>query len=146
MSVKIKSKLTVSAKYIRPSNMQMNVHDILFLLLKLEIIVFFGKMWFVNYIQNSPKSIVTDHVVKRAPADHLFIPSNKNEILFMHIKILIFTVKSSNFVIVFSENIFLLPTLFRRPHLIFRYWSLYRMCLTIVKLQIVLWQCLSPKI
>ncbi len=42
------------------------------------------------------------------------------------------TVKSSNFVTLFSENIFFLQTFFWWPHIIFRYWNLYRMCLAFV--------------
>jgi hypothetical protein len=55
------------------------------------------------------------------------------------------TVKSSNFVILFSENIFFHQTFFRWPHFVFRYWNLYRMCLAMVHIHFALHQCLIPK-
>ncbi len=56
------------------------------------------------------------------------------------------TVKSSNFVILLSGTIFFLQTFFWWPHLIFRYWNLYKMCLAIVQIYFALQQCLSLKI
>jgi hypothetical protein len=56
------------------------------------------------------------------------------------------TVKSSNFVILFSENIFFHQTFFRWPYFVFRYWNLYRMCLASVHIYFALRQCLIPKI
>ncbi len=55
------------------------------------------------------------------------------------------TVKSSNFVILFSENIFFLQTFFRWPYFVFWYWNLSRMCLAIVYIHFALRQCLIPK-
>jgi len=52
--------------------------------------------------------------------------------IFLHLlSLLLYTVKSSNFVILSGENIFFRQTFLRLPTDFFRYWSLYRMGLGI---------------
>jgi hypothetical protein len=56
---------------------------------------------------------------------------------------LLYSVKSSNFVILFSKNIFFRWTFFRLPNNFFRHWSLYRMYLNNGESHFCLRQCLK---